>query len=125
MKGTLKDITRGIKELCRRLDDYYKSINKDFMNIAFSVVIPANYVTKIIGAGGCMVKNISKEAYGAQIKINSVKDSKQNAREVSVAINGTIEGKYKAAHLIIEQVEIFKNGGPVSAILFSNFLDRL
>jgi hypothetical protein len=35
-------------------------------------------------------------------------------REVTVAINGTLEGKYRAAHLIIEQVEIFKNGGPVS-----------
>lgn len=116
MKGTLKDIIRGIKELCRRLEDYYKSISKDFSNVAFSIAIPANYVTKIIGAGGCMVKNISKEAYGAQIKINSVKDSKVNAREVSVSINGSIEGKYKAAQLIIEQVEIFKNGGPVSAL---------
>lgn len=32
-----------------------------------------------------------------------------------MAINGTLEGKYRAAHLIIEQVEIFKNGGPVSS----------
>jgi hypothetical protein len=38
-------------------------------------------------------------------------------REVSVAINGSIEGKYRAAHLIIEQVEIFKYGGPVSKTL--------
>lgn len=113
MKGSLKDIMKGIKELCRRLDDYYKSINKDFSRFPFNVVIPSNYVTKIIGAGGCMVKNISKEANGAQIKINSVKDAKSNIREVSVAINGTIEGKFRAAHLIIEQVEIFKNGGPI------------
>lgn len=53
-------------------------------------------------------------ANGAQIKINSEKDSKRNLKEVIVAINGTIEGKYRAAYLIIEQVEIFKNGGPVS-----------
>jgi len=65
------------------------------------VVIPSNYVTKIIGAGGCMVKNIAQHANGAQIKINSEKD-KKSLREVSVAINGTLEGKYRAAHLIIE-----------------------
>jgi len=61
-----------------------------------------------------MVKNIAQHANGAQIKINSDKESKKNIKEVSVAINGTLEGKYRAAHLIIEQVEIFKNGGPVS-----------
>jgi hypothetical protein len=61
-----------------------------------------------------MVKNIAQNAHGAQIKINSEKDSKKQVREVTVAINGSLEGKYKAAHLIIEQVEVFKNGGPVS-----------
>jgi len=59
MKGTLKDIQKGIKELCKRLDEYYKSINKDFSRFPFNVVIPANYVTKIIGAGGCMIKDIA------------------------------------------------------------------
>jgi len=38
-----------------------------------------------------------------------------------VAINGTLEGKYRAAHLIIEQVEIFKYGGPVITNLFFLF----
>lgn len=113
MKGSLKDIMKGTKELCRRLDDFYKSINKDFNRYPFVVVIPTNYVTKIIGAGGCMVKNISKEANGAQIKINSAKDAKSNLREVLVSINGSIEGKYKAAGMILEQVEIFKSGGPI------------
>ena len=37
---------------------------------------------------------------------------------MSVAINGTLEGKYRAAHLIIEQVEIFKYGGPVNTFPF-------
>jgi hypothetical protein len=59
MKGSLKDIEKGIKQLCIRLEDYYISLNKDFSRYPFSVVIPANYVTKIIGAGGCMVKNIA------------------------------------------------------------------
>lgn len=102
MRGSLKDIMKGVKELCRRLDDYYKSISKDFSRYSFNVIIPSNYVTKIIGAGGCMIKNISKEANGAQIKINSQKDSRSSIREVSVAINGPIDGKFKAAHLIIE-----------------------
>lgn len=49
-----------------------------------------------------MVKNIAQHANGAQIKINSDKDSKKSIREVSVAINGSLEGKFRAAHLIIE-----------------------
>jgi hypothetical protein len=59
MKGTLKDIQKGIKELCKRLEEYYKTSNNDFSRYPFNVVIPSNYVTKIIGAGGCMVKNIA------------------------------------------------------------------
>ena len=50
-----------------------------------------------------------------------MKDSKSSIREVSVAINGTLEGKYRAAHLIIEQVEIFKYGGPVNTNLILLF----
>jgi len=38
---------------------------KEFSRYPFCVVIPANYVTKIIGAGGCMVKNIAQHANGA------------------------------------------------------------
>jgi hypothetical protein len=60
-----------------------------------------------------MVKKIAQHANGAQIKINSVKDSKSTIKEVSVAINGSLEGKYRAAHLIVEKVELFKNGGPI------------
>jgi hypothetical protein len=61
MKGTLKDIQKGIKELCKRLEEYHKtsSSSGDFSRHPFNVVIPSNYVTKIIGAGGCMVKNIA------------------------------------------------------------------
>lgn len=65
MKGTLKDIQKGIKEICKRLDEYYRSINKDFSRFPFNIVIPANYVTKIIGAGGCMIKDIAQNANGA------------------------------------------------------------
>ena len=60
-----------------------------------------------------MVKKIAQHANGAQIKINSVKDSKSTIKEVSVAINGSLEGKSRAAHLIVEKVELFKNGGPI------------
>lgn len=69
-------------------------------------------MTKLIGAGGCKVKNIAQNANGAQIKINSERDSKKMPKEVTVAINGSLEGKYRAAHLIIEQLEIIRHGGP-------------
>jgi len=59
MKGSLKNIKMGIKELCKRIEEYYRQQGNDFSRFPFNVVIPANYVTKIIGAGGCMVKNIA------------------------------------------------------------------
>lgn len=88
MRGTLTCVTRGVKELCKRLDEYYISVKDEFARYPLAVVIPANYVTKIIGAGGSMIKHISKEALGAQIKINSAKEIKRDIKEVSVAING-------------------------------------
>lgn len=36
--------------------------------------------------------------------------------EIVVTIDGSIECKQNAANMIIEQIELFKNGGPVRPI---------
>lgn len=76
-------------------------------------MIPSNLVTKIIGAGGCMIKEISQKSGGANIRIHSSKDIDKDLNEIVVTVEGTIEQKYGASTLITEQIELFKNGGPV------------
>ena len=45
-------------------------------------------------------------------------------KDVSVAINGTLEGKYRAGYMIIEQIEIFR--GTVSIIeLLTNLVELI
>jgi len=83
-------------------------------------MIPSNLVTKIIGAGGCMIKEISQKSGGANIRIHSSKDIDKDLNEIVVTVEGTMEHKKSAAILITEQIELFKNGGPVSFPLFSH-----
>lgn len=41
--------------------------------------------------------------------------------EIVVTIEGSLNSKKEAAGLIIEQIELFKNGGPVSDLNFGHF----
>jgi hypothetical protein len=59
MNGNLHDIQVGIREFCERMEHYYESHKKSFKNYPLAILIPSNLVTKIIGAGGCMIKDIS------------------------------------------------------------------
>ena len=81
------------------------------------MLIPANLVTKIIGAGGCMIKEISQKSGGANIRIHSSKDIDKDLTEIVATIEGTFDQKKDAVCLITEQIELFKNGGPVSNYL--------
>lgn len=59
LQGKLIDIDEALKEVCMRLEDFYtKEVGKDFKEYAFKVLVPGNLVTKIIGAKGCMIKEI-------------------------------------------------------------------
>lgn len=66
------------------------------------MLIPSNLVTKIIGAGGCMVKDISSKAGGANIRIHSSKDMDKDLSEIVVTIEGPLNSKKEATCLIIE-----------------------
>ena len=60
-----------------------------------------------------MIRDIASNAGGAQIKILSDKQSEREFRECIISIAGHLENKIKASGLILEQIEIFKNGGPI------------
>lgn len=76
-----------------------------------------------------MIREIAAKAGGAQIKILSDKQSErgiQSTREITllevqeclVTIAGSLANKQDAVCNILEQIEIFKHGGPVSGRKF-------
>lgn len=60
-----------------------------------------------------MIRQIAARSGGTQIKILSDKSSERDLPEIVVSIAGTLKGKQEAAAIILEQIELFKNGGPV------------
>lgn len=73
------------------------------------MLIPANYVTKLIGQStfiayleGYMIRDIIERSGGAMIKILS--DKQEKDRECIISINGTKENKIDAACFIMEQI---------------------
>jgi hypothetical protein len=58
-----------------------------------------------------MIRDIIDRSGGAQIKILS--DKQEKDRECIISINGSKENKIDAACFIMEQIECFKNGGPI------------
>jgi|JI9StandDraft_2_1071091.scaffolds.fasta_scaffold250134_2 hypothetical protein len=63
LQGRLTDVDEALKEICLRLDDFYsKEASKSFDEFALKVLVPGNLVTKIIGAKGCMIKDIQNRA---------------------------------------------------------------
>lgn len=71
------------------------------------------FVSKIIGARGCMIQEIAASSGGAIIKILADKRDEKSEEETVVAVMGTPSVVLDATKKIIEQVEYFKNGGPV------------
>lgn len=61
-----------------------------------------------------MIKEISQKSGGANIRIHSSKDIDKDLPEIVVTIEGSFTQKKESVCLITEQIELFKNGGPVS-----------
>ena len=112
MHGTLADIEYAIKELVARLTSYYECQSETFERVSLALLIPYSYVTKIIGAGGCLIKELESKT-GASIKVCSSKEEAYTP-DIVVTIDGDNEQKMRGARAILEKVELFKNGGPVS-----------
>ncbi len=60
-----------------------------------------------------MIKDIIEKSGGASIKISSDKHIDRDNKECMISIAGTIENKIDGACYILEQIECFKNGGPI------------
>lgn len=94
------------------IEDFYKKNKLDYLDVDVKILIPFKFITKIIGANGCMIKEIAQKSHGANIKALSDKFSHKQ-KETALSINGSITSKKYSVCIILEQIEIFRNGGPM------------
>jgi hypothetical protein len=84
-------------------------------SFAIRMMINKVFVTKLIGAGGCMIQEIANCSKGASIKILSNPRMEKDSfiSDIIVSIAGGFASIQDATCIIIEQIECFKKGGPV------------
>ena len=114
IEGKLEHVQKSLTKVIKSINDYAnESMSFNFERMM--LVIPSIYITKLIGAGGCMIREIAARSGGAQIKILSNRETERDhrVRECPVSIAGSLVNKQDAACLVLEQIESFKNGGPV------------
>jgi hypothetical protein len=56
-----------------------------------------------------MIKEITNQSGGANIKILSDKENERDMKEISISIGGPLNGKIQAASIISERIECFKH----------------
>lgn len=115
LSGRLRDVQKCSELLIEKVNDYYNIASRSNYSSSENtqLLIPGYLVTKIIGAKGCMIREIASRSGGTQIKILSNKSAEKDLPEIVVSIAGNLKGKQDAATIILEQIELFKNGGPV------------
>ena len=115
-QGTIENVQGAIIEVTRRIKNEIRTVFNGEKSYSLRVLINKVLVTKLIGAEGCMIKEIANFSKGASIKIMSNKhdEKKSTCHEIPVCIGGSFSSVQDATCIIIEQIECFKNGGPVS-----------
>ena len=113
--GKLRDVQKWSDNLIEKVHDYFNNVTRSGYTGSDNtkLLIPGFLVTKIIGARGWMIREIAARSGGTQIKILSDKSAERDQPEIVVSIAGSLKGKQEAAAIILEQIELFKNGGPV------------
>ena len=119
-KGTINNVQDAIVELIQKIKYDIRSNYDGKESFQLKILINKVFVTKLIGAGGCMIQEIANFAKGASIKIMSNKndDKKNNFHDIPLCIAGGFYSVQDATCIIIEQMECFKNGGLVSFYFF-------
>jgi hypothetical protein len=119
-KGTINHVQDAIMELSHKIKSDIRSTYDGKESYQLKILINKVFVTKLIGAGGCMIQEIANFAKGASIKIMSNKndEKKNNFHDIPLCIAGGFYSVQDATCIIIEQMECFKNGGPVSKLYF-------
>ena len=120
-QGTIEHVQAAILEVTRKIKNDIRTIFDGKKSYTIRMLINKVFVTKLIGAGGCMIQEIANFSKGASIKIMSNKhdEKKSTCHDIPVCIGGSFCSVQDATCIIIEQMECFKNGGPVSYIYYN------
>ena len=120
IKGTIECVQDALLLIIKKITHYIRATfdGRDSYNL--KMLINKAYVTKLIGAGGCMIQEIASFAGGASIKILSSRldEKKSDSHDIIVCIAGSTGAIQDASCIIIEQIECFKKGGPVRIPLY-------
>jgi hypothetical protein len=115
LKGTIISVQDAILLMIKKLSSLIRATYDGKDSYSLRMLIHKAYVTKLIGAGGCMIQEIANFSGGASIKIlsNKLDERKSSSSDIIVCIAGSLPSIQDAACIIIEQMECFKKGGPV------------
>ncbi|CAD8106620.1 unnamed protein product [Paramecium primaurelia] len=108
LQGSLSNVQDALSSLIRRVSEHQKK-----QELEIKIVMPASYASKLIGAKGCQIRDLATKSKGAQIKVLSDKDETDHDYNCIVQIAGNLQNKQDASKLILQQIECFKNGGPI------------
>ena len=121
LKGTIEHVQNAILAITRKIRVDIRTPFDGKESYTMKMLINKIFVTKLIGAGGCMIQEIANFSKGASIKIMSNKhdEKKSSCHDIPVCIAGSFSSVQDACCIIIEQMECFKNGGPVKILLYN------
>lgn len=110
IKGKLNKVQYTSVFILRRAYEFTQQRHETYTD-QIKMLIPNNFVTKLIGAKGSMIRELAKKSMGAQIKILSDRKSERELQECIVTVAGSLANRQDAACFILEQIEKFKVGG--------------
>ena len=115
LQGTIEHVQEAIIAITRKIKDDIRAFYDGKKSYTLKMLINKVFVTKLIGAGGCMIQEIANFSKGASIKIMSNKhdEKKSSCHDIPVCIAGSFSSVQDAVCIIIEQMECFKSGGPI------------
>ena len=115
LQGTIENVQEAIIAITRKIKDDIRTVFDGKKSYTLKMLINKVFVTKLIGAGGCMIQEIANFSKGASIKIMSNKhdEKKSSCHDIPVCIAGGFSSVQDAVCIIIEQMECFKSGGPI------------
>ena len=115
LQGTIEHVQEAIITITRKIKDDIRTVFDGKKSYTLRMLINKVFVTKLIGAGGCMIQEIANFSKGASIKIMSNKhdEKKSSCHDIPVCIAGSFSSVQDAVCIIIEQMECFKSGGPI------------
>ena len=91
LQGTIEHVQEAIITITRKIKDDIRTVFDGKKSYTLRMLINKVFVTKLIGAGGCMIQEIANFSKGASIKIMSNKhdEKKSSCHDIPVCIAGS------------------------------------